>query len=76
MPMFSFRARNGDHLSTSDACEFASQEAAWKELTGVCGDLVSANCRKLGQDCEWSMELLDADLAPLFRIRLVAETLV
>ncbi len=76
MPLFSFRAWNGGHISTSDPCEFASREAAWKELTGVCGDLVGENCRNLGQDCEWSMELLDADRAPLFRIRLVAETLV
>jgi hypothetical protein len=76
MPLFSFRAGDAQHISTSESCELESREAAWKELTGVCGDLVGASCRNLGQNCEWSMELLDADQAPLFRIRLVAETLV
>ena len=42
----------------------------------VCGDLVGESARNLKQDSEWSMELLDARNTPLFRIRLVAETLV
>lgn len=48
---------------------------AWKELTKVCGDLVSEGCRNLKLNSEWRMELLNGADAPLFRIRLVAETL-
>ena len=71
MPLFSFRTQNG----TSDACELAGRDAAWQELTRVCADLVGESCSNLKQNSEWSMELLDAANAPLFRIRLVAETL-
>jgi hypothetical protein len=46
-----------------------------KELTGGCGDIVGAVSRKLTENCEWPMELLDASRKPVFRIRLVAETL-
>ena len=54
----------------------AGRDEAWQELTKVCSDLVAENARKLKPDSEWSMELLDATNAPLFRIRLVAETTV
>jgi hypothetical protein len=76
MPLFSFRSANGARSSASDRCELASRDEAWDELTRVCGDLVGAHCRDLKPDSEWSVELLDAADAPLFRIRLVAETLV
>ncbi len=76
MPLFSFRTESGGRRSASDACELANREEAWSELTRVCGDLVGENARSLKQNSEWSMELLDASNTPLFRIRLVAETLV
>jgi hypothetical protein len=76
MPLFSFRARNAGRSGVSDACELASRDAAWQELTRVCADLVASNCRNLNENSEWSMEVLDAADAPVFRIRLVAETLV
>ena len=76
MPLFSFRTENGERSSASDPCELASRDEAWKELTKVCSDLISEGCRNLKQDSQWSMELLDGADAPLFRIRLVAETLV
>jgi hypothetical protein len=44
-------------------------------LTEVRGDL-GGSCRELKENSESSLELLDAANAPLFRIRLVAETLV
>ena len=75
MPLFSFRTENGERSSASDPCELASRDEAWKELTKVCSDLISEGCRNLKQDSQWSMELLDGADAPLFRIRLVAETL-
>lgn len=76
MPLFSFRTRNAGRASASDACELEGHEEAWKELTRVCGDLIAGNCRELTPNSEWSMEVRDAADAPLFRIRLVAETLV
>jgi len=75
MPVFSFRTRNGEHSGASDACELPGRDAAWSELTKVCSDLAAEGCRGLKQDSEWSIELLDAAQRPLFRIRLVAETL-
>jgi hypothetical protein len=68
--------RNDGRASASDACELAGPDEAWKELTGVCGDLVAGHCRELKQNSEWSMEVLNEADRPLFRIRLVAETLV
>ena len=76
MPLFSFRSANGECSIASDPCELAGHDEAWNELTKVCGDLVGEGCRALKPNSEWSIELLDADAAPLFRIRLVAETLV
>jgi hypothetical protein len=74
MPLFSFRTHDGQRSSASDACELESRDAAWKELTKICGDLIGTRCRELGQNSEWSIEALDAADRPLFRIRLVAET--
>jgi hypothetical protein len=75
MPLFSFRTEVGERCSASDPCAFASRDEACKELTKVCGDLVGEGCRNLKPNSEWRMELLDGADAPLFRIRLVAETL-
>jgi integrase len=55
--------------------ELADDRAAWDELTRVCGDLVGSIARNLKQNAEWQMELLDESKEPVFRIRLVAETL-
>ena len=76
MPLYFFRIRNGRH---SGACnygtELADRDAAWKELTNVCGDMAGGISRKLKQNSEWHMELLDESQKPVFRIRLIAETL-
>jgi uncharacterized protein DUF6894 len=75
MPLYFFRIRNG---SLSGACdqgtEFPDHNAAWQELTSVCAGIVSGISRKLQQNAEWQMELLDEAKRPVFRIRLVAET--
>lgn len=55
--------------------DFADRDAAWADMTQVCGDLVGSISRNLKQNAEWHMELLDESKKPLFRIRLVAETL-
>ena len=76
MPLYFFRIRTGKYSGACDhGAELADREAAWNELTKVCGDIVGGISRKLRQNAEWQMELLDESREPVFRIRLVAETL-
>jgi hypothetical protein len=76
MPLYFFRIQNGQYTGVSDqGTELPDHTAARKELTSVCGDIVGAISRKLQQNCEWQMELLDEAKRPVFRIRLVAESL-
>ena len=48
---------------------------AWKQMTGICGGLIGDISRKLAENAEWQMELLDESRKPVVRIRLIAETL-
>jgi hypothetical protein len=76
MPLFFFRIRNGQFSGASDhGTELADLAAAWKELTSVCADMASSISRKLKQNSEWQMELLDESKKPVFRIRIVGESL-
>jgi hypothetical protein len=76
MPLYFFRIRNGRYSGASNqGTELADCDAAWAELTSVCADIVSGISRKLKQNSEWEMELLDESRRPVFRIRLVAESL-
>jgi hypothetical protein len=76
MPQYFFRISHGRYSGTSDhGSEFESREAAWTEMTKVCANLVGNISRSLKQDAEWHMELLDEAKKPVFRIRLVSETL-
>jgi len=76
MPIFFFCVRHGEDAQvSSDGADFPDRNTAWKELTGVCSDMVGEVSRKLGENAEWQMELLDESKKPVFRIRLVAETL-
>jgi hypothetical protein len=76
MPLFYFRIRTGQFSGAPDtAFELADRDAAWVDMTKVCGDLVGSVSRDLKQNAEWQMELLDESKKPLYRIRLVAETL-
>ena len=76
MPLYFFRIRNGRYAGASGhGTELADRDAAWKELTSVCGDMVGGICRKLQENAEWQMELLNESGKPMFRIRLVAESL-
>jgi hypothetical protein len=43
-------------------------------MTGVCGGLIADISRKLPENAEWQMELLDESRKPVVRIRLIAET--
>jgi hypothetical protein len=76
MALYFFRIGHGQYSGASDqGSEFESREAAWTEMTRVCGDLLGSISRKLKQNSEWNMELLDEAKKPVFRVRLVAETL-
>jgi hypothetical protein len=76
MSSYFIRVSHDNLCSVSDSgFDFADRDAAWAEMTQVCGDLVGSFSRSLKQNAEWHMELLDECRKPLFRIRLVAETL-
>lgn len=75
MPLYFFRIRNGRYSGCADqATEFANRDSAWKEMTSVCAEMAAGIARKLQQNSEWHMELLDEAKEPVFRIRIVAET--
>ena len=75
MPMYFFRISSGRYAGASDqGSEFETREAAWAEMTKVCANLLGSISRTLKQDAEWQMELLDETRKPVFRIRLVAES--
>jgi hypothetical protein len=76
MPQYFFRISHGCYSGASDqGSEFETREAAWTEMTKVCANLAGRISRSLKQNAEWHMELLDEAKEPVFRIRLVAETL-
>jgi hypothetical protein len=76
MPLYYFRISNCCDSGASDqGAEFESREAARSEMTKVCGNLLGGICCSLKQNAEWQMELLDEGRKPVFRVRLVAESL-
>jgi hypothetical protein len=75
MSQYFFRISHGRYSGASDqGSEFESREAAWIEMTRICGDLLGGISRNLKQNADWHMELLDEAKKPVFRIRLVAES--
>jgi hypothetical protein len=76
MSLYFFRISQGRYSGCSDqGSEFESHEAAWAEMTKVCANLLGGISRSLKPNAEWRMEMLDEARQPVFRIRLVAETL-
>jgi hypothetical protein len=76
MPLYFFRISHGRCSGASDqGSEFDTHEAAWTEMTKVWANVLGGISRSLKQNAEWRMELLDESRKPVFRIRLVAETL-
>lgn len=76
MPRYYFSIRHGEYCGAFDhGSKFADSNAAWAEMTKVCSDLISGVSRKLEQNNEWQIELLDENKKPVFRITLIAETL-
>jgi hypothetical protein len=75
MSLYFFRISSGRYSGASEqGAEYESREAAWAEMTKVCGNLLGGISRGLKQNAEWHMEMLDEAKKPVFRIRLVAET--
>jgi Domain of unknown function (DUF6894) len=76
MSLYFFRIKNGRYSGCADqGTECADRNAAWKELTNVAADMASGISRKLAENSEWQMEMLDESRRPVFRIRIVAESL-
>ncbi len=76
MPLYFFQIRNGRYSGCAEqGTEFPDRHAAWKEMTSVCAAMAAGISRKLQENSEWHMELLDEARQPVFRIRIVAESL-
>ena len=59
-PLYFFRISHGRYAGAAyQGSEFESREAAWTEMTRVCGNLLGSLSRGLKQNAEWRMELLD-----------------
>ncbi|WP_407148062.1 DUF6894 family protein [Bradyrhizobium sp. ORS 86] len=75
MAQYFFRISHGEYAGASDqATEFENRDMAWAEMTKVCSNFLGSISRNLKQNSEWHMELLDEGRKPVFRIRLVAES--
>ena len=77
MSQYFFRISHGKFAGVSESSfDFANgNAAAWAEMTKVCGKMVGSLCHNLKPKGDWQMDLLDASRKPVFRIRLVAESL-
>ena len=76
MSQYFFRISNGSLAGASESSfDFPDGNAAWAEMTKMCGSMVGSLCRNLKPKADWQMEFLDASKKPVFRIRLVAENL-
>lgn len=74
MTPYFFQISHNSYSGISDF-DVADRETVWAEMTKVCGDLLGDISRDLKQNGDWQIELLDLSRRPVFRIRLVAETL-
>jgi hypothetical protein len=76
MPLYFFRIRNGRYSGASElGTECADRAEAWRALTNTCAEMAAGISRKLRENSEWQMELLDEQQRPVFRIRIVGEAL-
>jgi len=75
MALYFFRIQNGSYSGCSDqGSEFSDRDAAWRQMTSVCAGMAAGISRKLQENSEWNMELLDEAKRPIFRIRIVSES--
>jgi Domain of unknown function (DUF6894) len=76
MPRFTFQVQQGKFSETPaiedllcDSC------AARKAALGICGDMAKDIANSLADDSEWRLDVLDESGKPVFRLRLLAESL-
>ena len=75
MPNYYFRISSGEFSGGSDLpAALTDLDAAWEEITKISADLLPSISRRIKPNAEWQMELLDEAKQPVFRIRLVAES--
>ena len=76
MSQYFFRISHGNLVGVSGSSfDLSDRDAAWAEMTKVCGGMVGSLCNNLKPKADWKMDLLDESQKPVFRIRLVAESL-
>ena len=75
MALHFFRINDGKYSGVSELDIVGEGHAAWTEMTKVCSELIGSVSRELKENDEWQIELLDQHKKPVFRIRLMAETL-
>jgi hypothetical protein len=76
VPRYYFQISHGRFSDVADCgIDMPDRDAAWVEMAKVCGNLAGTISRKMKQNAEWRMELLDEAKEPVFRVRIVAETL-
>ena len=74
MSLYFFRITTGRYSGAADQpYEFEDRTAAWTEMTEVCANLLGSIARNLKPNAKWSMELLDENKEPVFRVSLVGE---
>lgn len=76
MPNYYFRVSSGQFSGGADLpAVLSGLEAAWEEITRISADLLPSISRSIKPDAEWQVELLDETKKPLYRIRLLTETI-
>jgi hypothetical protein len=74
MPLYFFRIRNGRFSGAADCgTELSGHDAAWQELTNVCGDLVGSISRNLKQNNEWQMDCWTSPKSRFFAFALLGK---
>ena len=75
MPRYSFRvSHRHPNLISDEALELPNDEAAWKEATTACREMLTDLDGSLHEGSNWLMEVSD-DSGPLFRLSFGAEKL-
>ena len=76
MPRFIFQVQQGK-FSEISAIEdiLCDSYAARKAALGICADLAKDIVNRLRDDSEWRLDVLDETGKPVFRLRLLAESL-
>jgi len=76
MPNYYFRISSGQFSGGSDLPTALSDlDAVWDEITRISADLLPSISRKMKPAAEWQMEVLDEAKKPVYRIRLLTETI-